>query len=107
MESPPPETIVPTLLKTVSTVRPSVVCPKNKIINHLNGDNWKPHNPNIITNMDHLRLAQVIGIWSWEYSDGHGDGTEIVEETKNQPDPAKENITGNDEDHDPFKPLLQ
>ena len=92
MESPPPETIVPTLLKTVSTVRPSVVCPKNKIINHLNGDNWKPHNPNIITNMDHLRLAQVSGVWSWEYSDGHGDGTEIVEETQNQPDPAKGNI---------------
>ena len=28
MESPPPETIVPTLVKTVNTVRPSVVCPK-------------------------------------------------------------------------------
>ena len=36
-----------------------------------------------------LGLAQVVGIRSWQDGDGHCDGTEVVEETKNKPDPEK------------------
>ena len=34
-----------------------------------------------------LGLAQVVGVRSWQDGDGHCDGTEVVEETKNKPDP--------------------
>ena len=37
----------------------------------------------------HLWLTQVGRIGSWEDGDGHGDGTEVVEEPENQPDPGK------------------
>ena len=37
----------------------------------------------------HLWLTQVSRIGSWEDGDGHGDGTEVVEEPENQPDPGK------------------
>ena len=40
----------------------------------------------------HLRLAQVVRIGSWEYGDRHRDGTEIVEESQNQPDPVGEHF---------------
>ena len=36
-----------------------------------------------------LGLAQVVGVRSWQDGDGHCDGTEVVEETKNKPDPEK------------------
>ena len=37
-----------------------------------------------------LGLAQVVGVRSWQDGDGHCDGTEVVEETKNKPDPKEE-----------------
>ena len=37
----------------------------------------------------HLWLTQVGRIGSWEDGDGHGDGTEVVEEPEDQPDPGK------------------
>ena len=39
-----------------------------------------------------LGLAQVVGIRSRQDGDGHCDGTEVVEETKNKPDPEGENL---------------
>jgi len=47
-----------------------------------------------------LRLAQVIRIGSWENGDGHGDGTEIVKEAQNQPDPPEDNTPVSVSDND-------